>query len=126
MNKNYITRKISKLAGKTIIPPTPEEILTDDFNYPDYVQRMLNLKVDKILLENFFEEDEKEITLVDPNISAAFNDFENEIIEIQKQYEEDLKNKCQSLDYNAAMKEIASAYFERLKAIESFNHQRKK
>ena len=42
----YVTRKISKRRGKVIIPPTPEEILDDNFNYPDYVKRILNIKIE--------------------------------------------------------------------------------
>lgn len=121
----YVTRKISKLAGKVIIPPTPEEILDDQFNYPNYIERILNLKIDYDLLEKFFDSNE-DITPVDPQITKAFEEFENDIIKLQRQYEEEIKKGNLSLDYNQAMKKIAQNYFDKLKAITTFKLQKEK
>ena len=113
----YVIRKISKNSGKVIIPPTPEEILDDNFNYPDYIERVFNLKVDRHLLEKFFDRDEADFTPVDPRITEAFEKFENSIIVLQKQYEEEIKTGNLTIDYNQAMKNIAQAYFDQLKTI---------
>ena len=122
----YVTRKISKLAGKVIIPPTPEEILDDQFNYPNYIERILNLKIDYDSLEKFFDSNEKDITPVDPQITKAFEEFENDIIKLQRQYEAEIKRGNLSLDYNQAMKKIAQNYFDKLKAITTFKLQKEK
>ena len=116
----YVTRKISKRRGKVIIPPTPEEILDDNFNYHDYVKRILNIKIDNHLLEEFFESSNEDFTPADPEINKAFEDYENAIIEVQKQYE-----LCHTLlDYNQAMKNIAQSYFDRLKKLTTFKLQK--
>lgn len=124
MINNYVTRRISKHQSKTIIPPTPEEILEDNFNYPDYIEKCLNLKIDYDLFEKFFDSSNDNYSPVDPQISEAFDDFEKSIIEIQKQYEEDLKTKNQSQDYNQAMKKVAKAYFDKLKKINELKLQK--
>ncbi len=122
----YITRKISKNSWKVIIPPTPEEILDDNFNYPDYIKHILNLEVDNNLLEEFFDKDETEFTPVDPRITEAFEEFENSIIILQRQYENEIKAGTLSLDYNQSMKKIAQVYFNKLKAITTLKLQKEK
>lgn len=114
---NYIERKISKHQSKTIIPPTPERILDDNFNYPDYIKYILNLKVDHHFLEEFFDRNETDVPVVDPRITKAFEEFENSIIVLQRQYEDEIKTGTLSLDYNQAMKKIAQAYQIQLKTI---------
>lgn len=120
----YVTRKISKHVGKVIIPPTPEEILDEHFNYPDYIEHILNLKVDRDLLEEFFDSNESDFTPVDHRVTEAFEEFENTIIVLQKQYEDEIKTGTLSLDYNRAMKKIAQAYFDKLKSITTFKLQK--
>lgn len=116
--------KISKSSGKVIVPPTPEEILDDNFNYPDYIKHILNLEADYDLLEEFFDRDEEDVTPVNPHITEAYEEFENAIVILQKQYEDEIKTGTLSLDYNKAMKKIARAYFDKLKAITSFQLQK--
>ncbi len=120
----YVTRKIRKHVGKVIIPPTPEEILDDHFNYPDYIEHILNLKVDRDLLEEFFDSNEADFTPIDPRVTGAFEEFENAIIVLQKQYEEEIKDRRLSQDYNQAMKKIAQAYFDKLQSITIFKLQK--
>ena len=122
----YVTRKIRKHVGKVIIPPTPEEILDDNFNYPDYIEHILNLEVDYDLLEEFFDRDKTEFTPVDPRVTEAFEEFENSIIVLQRQYEDEIKTGTLSLDYNQAMKKIAQVYFHKLKVITTFKLQEEK
>lgn len=116
----YIQRKISKLKSKVILPPIPEEILEDDFNYPDYVQKALNFEID-------FDEVKKLYNNLAPsthpnqNIQKLYQEFEKQIIEIQKKYEKDLKNNQITINYNQEMKKIAKAY---IKASKSFTHQK--
>ena len=77
----YIQRKISKLKSKVILPPTPKEILEDDVNYPDYVQKALNFEID-------FDEVKKLYNNLTPsthpnqNIQKLYQEFEKQIIEI--------------------------------------------
>ena len=120
----YVTRKTDKHIGKVIVPPTPEEILDDNFNYPDYIKHILNLEADYDLLEEFFDRDEEDVTPVNPHITEAYEEFENAIVILQKQYEDEIKTGTLSLDYNKAMKKIARTYFDKLKAITSFQLQK--
>lgn len=120
----YVTRKTDKHIGKVIVPPTPEEILDDNFNYPDYIKHILNLEADYDLLEEFFDRDEEDVTPVNPHITEAYEEFENAIVILQKQYEDEIKTGALSLDYNKAMKKIARTYFDKLKAITSFQLQK--
>ena len=122
----YVTRKISKNIGKIIIPPTPEEILDDNFNYPDYIEHILNLECDYDLLEEFFDRDETKFTPVDPRVTEAFKEFENSIIVLQRQYEDEIKTGTLSLDYNQVMKKIAQVYFNKLKTITTLKLQEEK
>lgn len=108
-----VTRQKGKYKGRTITPPSPEEILDDNFNYPDYIEHILNLNGGDDFVADFF--DSQEFNPVDPFITETYNTFEEAIYLVQKQYEEDLENKTVSLDYNREMKKIAQAYFDCLK-----------
>lgn len=119
-----VTRRISKNRSKTIIPPPPKEILDANFNYSDYIERILNQKIDNKIIQDFLYNQPEEIIPVDPKITKVFEEFEEEIKKIQHLYEEDLQNGRVTLDYNQEMKKIAQDYFDKLKAIEILKLQR--
>lgn len=123
MISDYVIRKTSKLAGKIIIPPTPEEILADNFNYPDYVQNILEYQIDEEmgqLIDQFLKYKPEDYQKVDPDIEILFDNFEKAIIEIQRQYEIDRQNGNITIDYNKEMKKIAQTYFNHLMALNKF------
>ncbi len=107
----YIQRKISKLKSKVILPPTPEEILKDDFNYKNYVQKALNLEINLDEVQALYNNLKPSITKKQYS-NELYQTFEKQIIEIQQIYENDLKNNKTTIDYNKEMKKIAKAYIK--------------
>ena len=122
---NFVWHEIEQGIRVIILPPPIDEILKDDFNYSDYIKNYLiqnqedngeyltklifnELSDDEIIEEN----NPLKNMLIDEGLN---NDYEKEIIEIQKIYEADLKAKKHSIDYTSAMKKIAKKYYDILK-----------
>ena len=119
----YVKHKTKKGINKAIIPPTPEEILKEDFDYSKYIQEILNQKIDFETLEELYYSISETNEPADPNIQKLYEEFENDIISIQLEYEKDPVNKD---IYNKKMKAIAQKYFENLQSLINFNLQKER
>ena len=128
----YVFHDIEKNTKIFIIPPTIEEILDDNFNYSDYIEQNLIKQVNsndytkKQFYQEFLDEEIPSRSPLDDALikNGLLQSYENEIITIQKQYEESPKGKSQSLNYNEAMKQIAQKYYEQLKPLIKFKLQK--
>ena len=108
---NYINKNING-QNKVIIPPSPDEILEENFDYPKYIERIVNIQMDQKELENLYYN--LKVEPVDPKITKLFKDFEQQIIKIQTIYENDLKAGTIPMDYNEEMQTIAKKFFQKL------------
>lgn len=122
----YIMRKNNNSQNIIIFPPTPEEILNPSFDYPNYIENILNTKIDFDDLENLYYSIPKQSIPVDPKTQNLFNNFENKIIKIQSIYENDLHAGTQTMDYNEEMKKIAKEYFQKLESLITYKLQKQK
>ena len=121
----FVWHEIEKGARVIILPPPIDEILKDDFNYPDYITKYLiqNQVYDEEYITKLFFNELSDYEIIEENnplrdmlIDEGLNEaYEKEIIEIQKIYETDLKEKKYSIDYTSAMKKIAKKYYDILK-----------
>ena len=89
---NYINKNING-QNKVIIPPSPDEILEENFDYPKYIERIVNIQMDQKELENLYY---------------------NLKVKIQTIYENDLKAGTITMDYNEEMQTIAKKFFQKL------------
>ena len=122
---DYAWHEIAKGARVIILPPSIDEVLENNFNYPDYIKKYLieRQKIDDEYLTKLYYREISEDEIIDEGkkkkntlIELGLNDdFEREIIQIQKIYEDDLKEKKATLDYNNLMKLIAQKYYDILK-----------
>lgn len=122
---NFVWHEIKKGVKIVILPPIIDEILKDDFNYPDYITKYLieRQKYDEEYITKLFFNELSDDEIIEENnplrdmlIDEGLNEaYEKEIIEIQKIYETDLKEKNHSIDYTSAMKKIAKKYYDILK-----------
>ena len=122
---DYAWHEIAKGARVIILPPSIDEVLENNFNYPDYIKKYLieRQKIDDEYLTKLYYREISEDEIIDEEnplrntlIELGLNDdFEREIIQIQKIYEDDLKEKKATLDYNNLMKLIAQKYYDILK-----------
>ena len=125
---DYAWHEITKGARVIILPPSIDEVLEDNFNYPDYIKKYLKerQKIDYEYLTKLYYREISEDEIVDEGkplkdmlIELGLNDnFEREIIQIQKIYEDDLKDKKVTLDYNNDMKLVAQKYNDILQSEE--------
>lgn len=122
----YIIRKINDNQHRIILPPAPEEILDSNFDYSNYVEKVLNTKVDSSALEDIYHNTPENITPDITKIERLFNNFENKIIKIQSTYENDLNAGTITMDYNEEMKKIAEEYFQKLEALVTYKLQKEK
>ena len=119
---DYVWHEITKGARVIILPPSIDEVLENNFNYPDYIKKYLieRQKIDDEYLTKLYYREISEDEIIDEGkplrnmlIELGLNDdFEREIIQIQKIYEDDLKEKKATLDYNNLMKLIAQKYYD--------------
>lgn len=119
---DYAWHEITKGARVIILPPSIDEVLENNFNYPDYIKKYLieRQKIDDEYLTKLYYREISEDEIIDEGkplrnmlIELGLNDdFEREIIQIQKIYEDDLKEKKATLDYNNLMKLIAQKYYD--------------
>ena len=119
---DYAWHEIAKGARVIILPPSIDEVLENNFNYPDYIKKYLieRQKIDDEYLTKLYYREISEDEIIDEGkplrnmlIELGLNDdFEREIIQIQKIYEDDLKEKKATLDYNNLMKLIAQKYYD--------------
>ena len=122
---DYAWHEIAKGVRVIILPPSIDEVLENNFNYPDYIKKYLieRQKIDDEYLTKLYYREISEDEIIDEGkplrnmlIELGLNDdFEREIIQIQKIYEDDLKEKKATLDYNNLMKLIAQKYYDILK-----------
>lgn len=117
----YVNHKIKKGVNKAIIPPTPEEILKDDFDYSKYIDEYLNIEIDYEKLEEMYYSISENKDPVDPNIQKLYENYENEIISVQLEYE---KNNIDKKLCIKKMKIIAQKYFEDLQKLVKFKLQK--
>ena len=114
MELEYIFHTTKNHGRIAILPPTIEDVLSDNFNYPDYIEKYAkqNSELDDIdyLDKLYFKEPIDQEThmrsplediLVDEGLHEA---YENDMRNIQRKYEEDLSNKIQTINYNEEMK----------------------
>ncbi len=119
---DYAWHEIAKGVRVIILPPSIDEVLENNFNYPDYIKKYLieRQKIDDEYLTKLYYREISEDEIIDEGkplrnmlIELGLNDdFEREIIQIQKIYEDDLKEKKATLDYNNLMKLIAQKYYD--------------
>ena len=119
---DYAWHEIAKGVRVIILPPSRDEVLENNFNYPDYIKKYLieRQKIDDEYLTKLYYREISEDEIIDEGkplrnmlIELGLNDdFEREIIQIQKIYEDDLKEKKATLDYNNLMKLIAQKYYD--------------
>lgn len=119
---DYAWHEITKGVRVIILPPSIDEVLENNFNYPDYIKEYLieRQKIDDEYLTKLYYREISEDEIIDEGkplrntlIELGLNDdFEREIIQIQKIYEDDLKEKKATLDYNNLMKLIAQKYYD--------------
>lgn len=119
---DYAWHEITKGVRVIILPPSIDEVLENNFNYPDYIKKYLieRQKIDDEYLTKLYYREISEDEIIDEVkplrnmlIELGLNDdFEREIIQIQKIYEDDLKEKKATLDYNNLMKLIAQKYYD--------------
>lgn len=119
---DYAWHEIAKGVRVIILPPSIDEVLENNFNYPDYIKKYLieRQKIDEEYLTKLYYREISEDEIIDEGkplrnmlIELGLNDdFEREIIQIQKIYEDDLKEKKATLDYNNLMKLIAQKYYD--------------
>lgn len=119
---DYAWHEIAKGVRVIILPPSIDEVLENNFNYPDYIKKYLieRQKIDDEYLTKLYYREISEDEIIDEGkplrntlIELGLNDdFEREIIQIQKIYEDDLKEKKATLDYNNEMKLIAQKYYD--------------
>lgn len=122
---DYAWHEIAKGARVIILPPPIDDVLENNFNYPDYIKKYLieRQKIDDEYLTKLYYREISEDEIIDEGkplrntlIELGLNDdFEREIIQIQKIYEDDLKEKKVTLDYNNLMELIAQKYYDILK-----------
>lgn len=122
---DYAWHEIAKGVRVIILPPSIDEVLENNFNYPDYIKKYLieRQKIDDEYLTKLYYREISEDEIIDEGkplrnmlIELGLNDdFEREIIQIQKIYEDDLKEKKVTLDYNNLMELIAQKYYDILK-----------
>ena len=122
---DYAWHEIAKGARVIILPPPIDDVLENNFNYPDYIKKYLieRQKIDDKYLTKLYYREISEDEIIDEGkplrntlIELGLNDdFEREIIQIQKIYEDDLKEKKVTLDYNNLMELIAQKYYDILK-----------
>ena len=89
----YVKHKTKKGINKAIIPPTPEEILKDDFDYSKYIDEYLNMEIDYEKLEEMYYSISENKDPVDPNIQKIYDYYENEIISVKLEYEQNTVDK---------------------------------
>ena len=119
---DYAWHEIAKGVRVIILPPSIDEVLENNFNYPDYIKKYLieRQKIDDEYLTKLYYREISEDEIIDEGkplrnmlIELGLNDdFEREIIQIQNIYEDDLKEKKATLDYNNLMKLIAQKYYD--------------
>lgn len=119
---DYAWHEIAKGVRVIILPPSIDEVLENNFNYPDYIKKYLieRQKIDDEYLTKLYYREISEDEIIDEGkplrnmlIELGLNDdFEREIIQIQKIYEDDLKEKKVTMDYNNLMKLIAQKYYD--------------
>lgn len=117
----YVTRKLKNGDKKVIIPPSLEDILKENFDYSRYIENYLSSEIDYEKLEELYYSITENRKLVDPNIQKLYEDFENDIVSVQWEYEKDQLNKNK---YNKKMKNIAQKYYENLQKLTKFNLQK--
>lgn len=117
----YVKHKTKKGVNKAIIPPTPEEILKDDFDYSKYIDEYLNIEIDYEKLEEMYYSISENKDPVDPNIQKLYENYENEIISVQLEYEQNTVDKESCIK---KMKIIAQKYFENLQKLVKFKLQK--
>ena len=117
----YVTREITKGVSRIIVPPSLEEILQPNFDYEKYIENYLNMEIDYKKLEELYYNISENNEPVDPNIQKLYEDFENDIIVVQFEYEKDPTHKdiC-----NKKMKAIAQKYYETLQNLINFKLQK--
>ena len=119
---DYAWHEIAKGARVIILPPSIDEVLENNFNYPDYIKKYLieRQKIDDEYLTKLYYREISEDEIIDEGkplrnmlIELGLNDdFEREISQVQKIYEDDLKEKKVTMDYNNLMKLIAQKYYD--------------
>lgn len=132
MELEYIFHTTKNHGRIAILPPTIEDVLSDNFNYPDYIEKYAkqNSELDDIdyLDKLYFKEPIDQEThmrsplediLVDEGLHEA---YENDMRNIQRKYEEDLSNKIQTINYNEEMKKVAQNYYNQI-VTNQINHQ---
>lgn len=113
MSLKYVTRINSKNKPITIIPPTPDEIIDENFDYPSYIEDALNFEGD---YDRFVELYNKTHRPIPPKEENIFKEFEKQIIKIQTIYENDIMAGTRTMDYNEEMKKIARSYYQKLQS----------
>ncbi len=131
MKTNFVTIQNGKWKGKEMLPPSIEEILKDDFDYAKYVKGSecfgTNTPSDiEIEFPIDFEEKPSDNPSVEEAENHIFEDFESQIIALQRQYEEERKNQNFTIDYNQAMKEAVQQYFDKLNSLTTFKLEKEK
>ena len=119
---DYAWHEIAKGVRVIILPPSIDEVLENNFNYPDYIKKYLieRQKIYDEYLTKLYYREISEDEIIDEGkplrnmlIELGLNDdFEREISQVQKIYEDDLKEKKVTMDYNNLMKLIAQKYYD--------------
>lgn len=133
MDPEYIFHTTKKNGRIAIFPPTIEEVLNENFNYPDYIEKYAkqNSELDDFLLlyqlrykipvnQEVHMRSPLEDSLVQ---NGLYDNYKEDMRNIQKQYEIDLSSKLQTMDYNKEMKKIAQNYYNQI--VNKINHQGK-
>ena len=112
MLKHWVERKVGKYKGKYIIAPSLEEILQDDFDYEKFVEEFFKRDYSDDSYSELLEAQEQKQPLKPEELPVIeiLNQFEDEISDLQEQYENDLVNGTITKDYNVAMKQVAEKY----------------
>lgn len=120
----YVERKISKTQRKIILPPLPEEVLNQSFDYQEYVKKAINRNYTQDEIEELFEN--LKPSQIEDDIEKLYQEYEKQIINIQLIYENDYKNNQKTIDYNKKMKEIAKNYLQKLNELIKSNSEKEK
>ena len=124
MHTKYVFHTTKQNGTIAILPPTIEEVLSDNFNYSDYIEKYAKQNsetddidyIDKLLYRELTDQEvhtrsSLEDTLVEEGL---YDGYENEMCELQRKYEEDLSSKSQTMDYNEEMKKVAQNYYNQI------------
>lgn len=120
----YVFHTTKKNGRIMIMPPTIEDVLNDNFNYPDYIEKYAKKNsetddsdyLDKLYFKEPIDQEVHmrsplEDILVDEGLYEA---YETDMCNLQRKYEEDLSNNSQTIDYNEEMKKVAQSYYNQI------------